>query len=118
MTKSVFTLHLSKQAGSELRPYIEKIIAAEDRTFITKARVGDSTNTVSTITAYLFELIQNKDVCYTMAAIFVAWVRSKNNKSITIKKDGFTIEAKNLNEEQFYKIFSEATSELKIEEKD
>ena len=53
-----------------------------------------------------------------MAAIFVAWVRSKNNKSITIKKDGFTIEAKNLNEEQFYKIFSEATSELKIEEKD
>ncbi|WP_139109837.1 hypothetical protein [Kosakonia oryziphila] len=118
MTKSVFILNLSKEAFSELRPYIEEAISADCRTIMTKARTGDSVNTVSVITAYLFELLQNKEVCYTMAAIFAAWVRSKNNKSITIKKDGYTIEAKNLNEKQLYKIFSETKTELKIEEKD
>lgn len=75
MTKSVFTISLSKSVGEEMKPFIEEIIAQENRTLRIRARTGDSVKAVTTVIGYIFEFIQNKDVCYTVAAVVIAWIR-------------------------------------------
>ena len=119
MTKSVFTIHLSKSAGKELKPYIEQVINDSDRTMSVHAKVGDSIyagSAASNVFGYVFEFIQNKDVCYTVAAIVIAWIRSKNGKKISITKDGYSIKAENLNEKQLFKILSDHDAQITIAE--
>ena len=81
MTKSVFKVRLSKSVGEELIAYIEEIIPAEARKMGVRARVGDSapsaSSPASVILGYIFEFIQNKDVCYSVAAVVAAWIRAK-----------------------------------------
>lgn len=118
MTKSVFKVRLSKSVGEELIPYIEEIIPAEARKMGVRARVGDSapsaSSPASVILGYIFEFIQNKDVCYSVAAVVAAWIRAKNSKKIIIKKGGYKIEASNLTDEELFKLFSEAKEEIEI----
>ncbi|HIG3339245.1 hypothetical protein M2X80_22635 [Klebsiella pneumoniae] len=120
MTKSVFNLRLSKSAAKELTPYIEQVIQEHDRSRSVVARVGDSApmvgSTTSVIIGYVFEFIQNKDVCYSVAAVVAAWIRAKHSKKITIHKGDYKIEAENLTEEQLFKLFSEAKEEIRIKE--
>ena len=122
MTKSVFKIRLSKSVGQELTPYINEVIAESDRKISVRARVGDSAVTASSassvVLGYIFEFVQNKDVCYCIAAVVAAWIRAKHSKKITIKKDGYSIEAKNLNEKELFKIFSETKADLEIKEED
>ncbi|EAA4374022.1 hypothetical protein GSI16_004247 [Salmonella enterica] len=118
MTKSVFKVRISKSVGEELIPYIEEIIPAEARKMGVRARVGDSapsaSSPASVILGYIFEFIQNKDVCYSVAAVVAAWIRAKHSKKIIIKKGGYKIEASNLTDEELFKLFSEAKDEIEI----
>lgn len=117
MTKSVFTISLSKSVGEEMKPFIEEIIAQENRTLRMRARTGDSVKAVTAVIGYVFEFIQNKEVCYTVAAVVIAWIRSKHGKRISIKKDGYEIDARNLTEQELFKLLSEAESKISISEK-
>lgn len=118
MTKSVFKVRLSKSVGEELIPYIEQVIAAENRKMGVRARVGDAapsaSSPASVILGYIFEFIQNKDVCYSVAAVVAAWIRAKHSKKIIIKKGDYEIEASNLTEQQLFKLFNEAKEEIQI----
>jgi len=106
MTKSVFTIRLSKSAGLEMKPYIEKMIPPESRKMGIRAMAFDSAsgNGGDNIVGYIFEFIQNKDVCYSVAAIVIAWIRARNGKSVTLRKGDTLIDAKGLNEKELFKI--------------
>ncbi|OSX83713.1 hypothetical protein B9L20_16660 [Serratia marcescens] len=116
MTKSVFTISLSKSVGEEMKPFIEEIIAQENRTLRIRARTGDSVKAVTTVIGYVFEFIQNKEVCWTVGAIVIAWIRSKHGKRISIKKDGYELDARNLTEQELFKLLSETESKISISE--
>jgi len=106
MTKSVFTVRLSKSAGIEMKPYIEQIIPPESRKMGIRAMAFDSASGSGgdNIVGYIFEFIQNKDVCYSVAAIIIAWIRARNGKSVTFRKGDALIDAKGLNEKELFKI--------------
>lgn len=116
MTKSVFTVHLSKTAGNDMKPFIEKIIPQDDRKMRIKAMVFDSASSGgNNVVGYIFEFIQNKDVCYTFAAIVIAWIRSKHGKSVIIRKGDTTIEAKGLTEKQLAEILQAQDTTIHID---
>jgi hypothetical protein len=117
MTKSVFTVHLSKSAGNEMKPFIEKIIDQDDRKMRIKALAFDSATGSSgdNLIGYVFEFIQNKDVCYSFAAIVIAWIRSRSGRSIIIRKGNTVIEAKGLTEKELKDILSQTDSTIHID---
>lgn len=117
MTKSFFTVRLSKSAAKELKPHIEKVIPQESRKMSIRARTFDSAsgNAGDNIVGYIFEFIQNKDVCYTFAAIVIAWIRSRHGKSITFKKGDTKIEVKGLNGQELYKILESKDVSIEID---
>lgn len=117
MDISVFNVHLRGAAGKEIKGYVEQCIAECDVDISTSIRTIDSaSSTATSVATYIFEFIQNKDVCYSFAAIVAAWIRAKHSKRITIKKDGYSIDAKNLTEKELFEIFNETKSTIEIKE--
>lgn len=121
MTKSVFTVYLSKSAGKDMKPYIEQIISPDDRSMRTRVMVTDSEygsgGGGNNVLSYIFEFIQNKDVCYTFAAIVIAWIRARNGRSVTIKKGDTVIHAKGLTEKELAALLAEKDSKIHIDSK-
>ncbi|MDJ0042937.1 hypothetical protein [Pantoea allii] len=117
MTKSVFTVHLSKSAGNEMKPFIEKIIDHDDRKMRIKAMAFDSATGSSgdNLIGYVFEFIKNKDVCYSFAAIVIAWIRSRSGRTVIIRKGDTVIEAKGLTEKELSEILSKTDSSIHID---
>lgn len=105
MDKSVFTINLQGNDYQDLISNIKEIIPKESVKTSVRMRIGDSFDGGTSQLGAILEFLQNKDVCYTVAAIVAAWIRSKNNKKITIKTKDSTIEASNLNEKQLFEIF-------------
>ena len=92
-----------------MKPYIEKIIPTESRKMGIRALAFDSAsgNGGDNVIGYIFEFIQNKDVCYSVAAIIIAWIKARNGKSVTLRKGDTIIDVKGLNEKQLFNILEE-----------
>ncbi|MCU5775133.1 hypothetical protein N5923_23255 [Erwiniaceae bacterium BAC15a-03b] len=118
MTKSVFTIRLSKSVGKDMMPYIEKIIPQESRKMSVRALTFDSASgggNGDNVIGYIFEFIQNKDVCYSVAAIVIAWIRARNGKGISLRKGDTRVDITGLNEKELYKILDEKAVTVHID---
>ncbi|EMT5712762.1 hypothetical protein WMR32_005259 [Klebsiella oxytoca] len=116
MSKSVFTLDLSKAASKDLEAVIENAVKKESvikKGY--KAFVMDSYDGDSVFLGLIYEIINSKEACASIATVVIAWIKLKNGKKIVIKKDGVKIEASNLTQKELEAIL-EKGSELVIGE--
>lgn len=83
---------------------IESIIPAAHRTKARKMFVRDSLDGGSTLLGLVYEIINSKAACAAIAAVVIAWIKSRNGKKVIIKKDGVRIEASNLTQQELESI--------------
>lgn len=115
MTKSVFKVRISKKVDAQLLKDIKQLIPEEERTQSIRVRTADSIDALSSVQEIILEIIHSKPACIMIATVILAWIRAKHSKGIVIKKDGFTLECKNLTEHELSKILeSKHSFELMI----
>lgn len=119
MSKSVFKLDLSKDASKELETLIENAVTRESvKKKAHKAYVMDSHDGGSTFLGLVYEIINSKEACAAIAAVVIAWIKSKNGKKVVIKKNGVEIEASNLTHKELQAILEKGTELVIGEDKD
>ncbi|KAA1194859.1 hypothetical protein [Photorhabdus heterorhabditis] len=117
MSKPVFTIKLSKAVSDEILTDLKNLIPEEERSISTIVRTGDSVNVVSVVQAVIVEIIHSKPACLMIASILCAWIKAKHGKKVKIKKNGVTMEFKNLTSADLAKILEQEPGiELAVEE--